>query len=208
MLLGWSEVLIDLKERGIEHVGLVLCDKLKSIENSVQEVFPSAHLQFCLLHKLRNITRHARHSVKGELTVDFQKVFALEDEKDTYEQLEKRMEAFLTKWGKLYPKIKGKLPREKWQLYASYLNYPVTVRRMLYTTNWIERFNKEVRKVTKHVNSFPNEDSMLNLLFFICQKMNKTYQRPVSTFMPVKHRMEEILMQKGMHNKLPLPQKY
>ena len=73
-------------------------------------------------------------------------------------------------------------PEHKIKHFSSYLKFPVTVRRMLYTTNWIERFNKEIRKVTKHTNSFPNPQSALNLVFMVAQNMSKTYSYPINNF--------------------------
>ena len=90
--------------------------------------------------------------------------------------------------------IKAKLRKRKITSYSSYLNYPMSVRRMIYTINWIERLNKEVRKVTRHVNSFPNEDSMLNLVFMVLQNMEqKVYSYPITGFCAVKEKMEKIL---------------
>ncbi|MBK7354035.1 MAG: transposase [Nitrosomonas sp.] len=81
--------------------------------------------------------------------------------------------------------MRGSLPEHKWRYYYQYLNYPVQLRRMLYTTNWIERFNKEIRKTTQHVNSFPNPNAALNLIFMVTKQMEeKTYRIPITSFYP------------------------
>jgi len=86
------------------------------------------------------------------------------------------------------------LPEYQWRYYHQYLNYPVQLRRMRYTTNWIERFNKEVRKTTQHVNSFPNPDAALNMIFMVTKQMEeKTYRIPIISFYPFKQKMEKIL---------------
>lgn len=88
-------------------------------------------------------------------------------------QFQQRLTRFIDQWGKRYPSIRGSLPEYKWRYYQQYLNYPVQLRRMRYTTNWIERFNKEVRKTTQHVNSFPNPDAALNLIFMVTKQMEE-----------------------------------
>ena len=94
-------------------------------------------------------------------------------------QFQQRLTRFIDQWGKRYPSIRGSLPEYQWRYYHQYLNYPVQLRRMRYTTNWIERFNKEVRKTTQHVNSFPNPDAALNMIFMVTKQMEeKTYRIP------------------------------
>ena len=109
-------------------------------------------------------------------------------------QFQQRLTRFIDQWGKRYPSIRGSLPEYQWRYYHQYLNYPVQLRRMRYTTNWIERFNKEVRKTTQHVNSFPNPDAALNLIFMVTKQMEeKTYRIPITSFYPFKQEMEKIL---------------
>jgi len=186
---SWCEMLSDLRDRGLKHIGMVICDELSGIENAILSNFPKSYIQFCLVHKLRQLTNKVRSNAKQELIQDFKTVFDINRENDSQQQLQQRLILFINKWGQSYPTIKRSFPTQKWTHYSSYLILPIGARKMLYTTNWIERLNKEIKKVTRHVNSFPNENSMLNLVFMVCQKMNNTYQHPITAFYPIKDKI-------------------
>ena len=190
---GWDFVLQNLRDRGVKHSGLFICDELSGIENSISKNFPRSRIQFCLFHKLKQLTTVVRSNLKDQLRDDFFEMFDLNDPSEDENIIYSKIENFLAKWTKLYPSIKGKMPESKWDNYCTYRHYPIIVRRMLYTTNMIERLNKEIRKVTRHTNSFPNEDSMLNLVFMVCNNMMPTYSKPITSFYPVKQKMNEIL---------------
>lgn len=194
--IGWEEVFIDLTNRGIERVGLVLCDELSGIESAIEKQLPHRHIQCCLVHKIRRLLLRARQSHKAQLSQDWRYVLGLEDTMYTKEQFVERLMTFIDRWKTHYPGIVRQLPETKWRYYSAYLHYPFAVRRMIYTTNWIERFNKEIRKVTKHVNSFPNPDSALNLVFMLVNKMeDSTYAKPITSFYPYQDSMDLILNQ-------------
>lgn len=190
---GWSEVFKDLTNRGVQAVGLVLCDELSGIEQAIEKDLPHVHLQLCLVHKIRRLLLRVRHQDKAALVSDWRAVLRMEDSGHTPEQFHEKLSELIQKWQKKYPSIKNQLPESKWHYYSAYLHYPLGVRRMLYTTNWIERFNKEIRKVTRHVNSFPNADAALNLVFMVAKQMEeKTYAKPITSFYPYRQTLEEI----------------
>lgn len=112
----------------------------------------------------------------------------------TVDAFVERMKAFLATWGKRYPSFKRQLPEAKWAHYSAYLHYPFAVRRMLYTTNWIERLNKEVCKITRHVNSFPTSESAVNLVFMATRTIDETtYAKPLTAFYAYREQMDAIL---------------
>ena len=128
---------------------------------------------------------HVRHQDKAHLIADRHEVLDLDNPFHTPEQFQLHLTKFIDQWGKRYPSIRGSLPEYKWRYYHQYLNYPVQLRRMLYTTNWIERFNKEVRKTTQHVNSFPNPDAAAKLDIYDYQtnggkNLSNTYNKFLS----------------------------
>lgn len=192
---GWKEVFCDLRHRGVNQVGLFLCDECAGIEKGILSEFPQSRIQFCMIHKMRNLMNKVRSDKKKEIINDFLDVLDIENPNNTKEKVENKLQLFIAKWSKLYPSIKRMFPEEKIQFYHSFLDYPVTIRRMFYTTNWIERLNKEIRKITKHTNSFPTPDSAINLTFMVVQNMMKTYSYPISSFAPVNHLMNDILSQ-------------
>lgn len=155
----------------LSQVGWVLCDELSGIEVALEQYLPHRSIQCCLVHKARRLIAYVRHQDKAHEVLDLDSPF------HTPAQFQQRLTKFIDQWGKRYPSIRGSLPEYQWRYYRQYLNYPVQLRRMLYTTNWIERFNKEVRKTTQHVNSFPNPDAALNLIFIWLP--NKWRKKPI-----------------------------
>ena len=133
-----------------------------------------------------------RSGDKKQIADELKEVVRIDDPNDTPEAFDERMRAFVERWAQRYPKLRGVLPESRFRFYRAYLALPPGLRRYLYTTNWIERLNKEIKKITRHTNSFPNEDSALNLIFMVIQNMQHTYARsiPVSPF--TKEQVEEL----------------
>ena len=191
---GWESVFMDLKQRGLERVGMVLCDELSGVEAAIERTLPHRFIQCCLVHKIRRLLGKARHAHKRAMAEDWRTVLSLDDPLLTPEAFEARLIVFIEKWASVYPHLRRQLPEEKWRYYSAYCHYPVGIRRMLYTTNWIERFNKEVRKVTRHVNSFPTPDSALNLVFMVIKTIEEsTYSKPITSFYPYRTFIEETI---------------
>ena len=191
---GWKAVLQDLTHRGVQRVGLVLSDELSGIETAVEAMLPHRYHQICLLHKIRELLAAVRHRDKAALASDWNALLGLDQADYRPEQFEKRLSAFIQKWRKKYPSIKNKLPEHKWRYYHAYLHYPVPIRRMVYTTNWIERCNKEIRKITRHVNSFPTPNAALNLVFMVLKRLgDSTYDKPITFFIPYQLFLERLL---------------
>lgn len=190
---GWKDVFADLRKRGVNHASLFICDECSGIEKGIQCEFPNSFIQFCMVHKTRNLQKTVRSSKKAEIADDFRDLQDIDNPNHTTELFEENLKIFIEKWGKTYPSIKNMFPEHKIKYFSSYLKFPVTIRRMLYTTNWIERFNKEIRKVTKHTNSFPNPQSALNLVFMVAQNMSKTYSYPINNFKASENNMIKLL---------------
>ena len=192
---GWEVVLADLKRRGVKKASMVIADGITSLENAIQRVFPGTRLQKCLLHKVKNIMKNVRSSDKAEIAKDFfQNVFILEDQNYTREKAEENLETFIEKWSKIYPSIRNKLIKEHYDYYFAYLNYPAKIHRMIYTTNWVERLNKVIRKTEKVRNSFPNPDSALNLICAMLMEFEKdVYRYPVTSFLSVQDELDDLL---------------
>jgi len=173
---------------------LVLCDELSGIETAIENHLPHRYLQLCWVHKLRNLRATVRHKDKPLLVAECQALLNIDEANYTPTQCRNQLAQFIQRWVKKYPSFKTQLPEQKWKYFVNFLRYPVQVRRMLYTTNWIERLNKEIRKTTRHVNSFPNPDAALNLIFMVTTQMEeRTYRIPVTSFYPHKQHMDDIL---------------
>jgi transposase-like protein len=181
--VGWQEVLNGLKERGLKKVHLFVSDGLKSLETAIARVFNQSTHQKCIVHLQRNILAYVRSSHKEEIAQDFKQVLNPDDKNYKRENAMERLRVFSKKWGKYYKHI-GQLPeKEDIEYYFTYLDYDHRVRRMIYTTNWIERFNKSCRRTLKIRNSFPTPEAALALITSVAiEKSEKKYAHPVHNF--------------------------
>jgi len=191
---GWHSVLNDLSKRGVRKILMITGDGLSGLENAVSYVFPNTLFQKCLVHKIKRVILKVRNSEKEEVRKDFWNVFQMEDSNYTKKEGMENLYNFLAKWRTRYPSIINLFKEEEQKYYFSYLSFPSRIQRMIYSTNWIERLNKEVRKTQRRRNSFPNPDSALNL---ICAALmdyeEKSYHvHPVTSFTFVKDILDEM----------------
>lgn len=191
---GWRDVLQDLKHRGVKKCLMFVADGLIGLKNVVHQEFPLSKLQRCLVHKIRNILLRARRDDKKQLADDFRKVFQLENSNYTIEKGKKELNIFLNKWSKKYPHIIRQFENFDIENYFAYLNFPASIQRMIYTTNWIERLNKGVRRTQKIRNSFPNPESALNLIgAYLMDFEKRVYKFPVTSFFKVEDELNYML---------------
>jgi len=192
--IGWEDALKDLKERGLKKVLMFIADGLTGLENVVKKEFPSSFFQKCLLHKIKNVMVKVRADDKKEIADDFFDVFKLEESNYTLDEGRKNLKIFVEKWGKKYYSIRNMFKDEHLENYFAYLNYPKEIHRMIYTTNWIERLNKGIRRTEKVRNSFPSEDSALNLICaYLMDFEKRVYKYPVTSFKKVKDILDDML---------------
>lgn len=183
---GWREVLIDLKKRGLKNVLMFIADGLTGLENVVKELFPKSFMQKCLLHKIKNVLLRIRASEKDEITKDFHNVFKLEDPNYTIDTGKENLNNFISKWQGKYSWMKNKFKNEHLDNYFAYLNFPYQIHRMIYTTNWVERLNKGIRRTQRMRNAFPNPDSALNLICaYLMGFEERVYKYPITSFIKV-----------------------
>ena len=125
---------------------------------------PTSHFQKCLVHKIRRLLLRVRASDKQLLVADFNDVFRLDEHGFTESKGSEKLEQFVDKWRKKYPVIKNMFEKHHYKYYFAYTHFPCGMQRMINSTNWIERLNKEIRKTVRQRNSFPHPDSALNLI--------------------------------------------
>lgn len=192
---GWEELLEDIKKRGVKHVLGFVADGLTGLGKAIDKVYPRSRLQSCLIHKERNVMNKVRASEKKEVVSDFKNVFELDDDTFTLEKGKSRLEVFLGKWSGKYPSLSKQFPEYERDKYFTYLNFPRQMRRMVYTTNWLESLNNRIKRTTKIRCSFPNEDSALNLvcamIMDICER--NYYRYKITSLIPVKDELDDML---------------
>lgn len=156
----WATVLNSLKNRGLEDILIVCTDNLTGFSQAIEAVYPKTDIQNCIIHQLRNSSKYVSYKDLKELMADLKRVYAAVDEPSALDALED----FAAKWDKKYPKI-SKSWRDNWANLSTYFKFPEEVRRLIYTTNAIEGFNRQLRKVTKSKSVFPTDDSLLKMLY-------------------------------------------
>ncbi|GEK90204.1 Transposase (or an inactivated derivative) [Alkalibacterium putridalgicola] len=150
----WKEILEDLSDRGVNDVLLFVTDGLKGIKDTIHHVFPQAAYQHCCVHVSRNISSKVRVADRKEICEDFKTIYQA-DSRET--ALEARL-AFSEKWRSSYSKL-AKSILENDNLLTFY-DFPLSIRRSLYSTNLIESFNKQIKKYSRRKEQFQNEESM------------------------------------------------
>lgn len=166
----WTTVLNGLKNRGVEDIFIACTDNLTGFSAAIGAVFPKTEIQNCIIHQLRNSSKYVSYKDIKELMADLRSVYAAVDEPAALDALD----AFSTKWETKYPKI-SRSWRENWANLSTYFKYPQEVRRLIYTTNSIEGFNRQLRKVTKTRSVFPTDDSLFKMLYLAMVDITKKW---------------------------------
>lgn len=161
---GWSDILDKLKERGVQRVGLIVADGIKGLDTVIGEKLPGTPLQRCVTHLKRNMFAKVRHGDKAALAADLRDIFRTGQRDYTVEMAWTKWQEMCDRWGKDYRAIKLLRSNPDYKAYLTYLNYAPEIQAMIYTTNWIERLNRDFRRVTRMRTAMPNEDSVLTLM--------------------------------------------
>jgi transposase-like protein len=176
--LAWESIFKDLQRRGLKKIDLFVSDSLIHIEDAVWKCFPGSEVQLCVVHLQRVFLKEVKPKDKKELSDDFKEVFRTDDRNDSKESGMNRFSAFCDKWGKLYPYFKRRKLNERNYLYFSYLDYHYRIRSMIYTTNWVERLNRDYKRTTRMRGALPNPEATLLLLGGVSMN-RKVYGRKV-----------------------------
>ena len=166
----WATVLNGLRNRGVEDIFIACTDNLTGFDTAIHAVFPETEIQNCMIHQLRNSSKYVSYKDLKALMSDLKAVYAAVDEQSALDALE----TFAQNWDNKYPKI-AKSWRENWANLSTYFKYPQEVRRLIYTTNTIEGFNRQLRKVTKSKSVFPTDDSLLKMLYLAMMDITKKW---------------------------------
>ena len=166
----WLSVMNGLKNRGLQDILIACVDGLTGFPAAIEAVYPKTEIQQCIIHQIRNTTKFVSYKDIKALMADLKKVYAAIDEQTALAELE----TFDEKWGKKYPKIAISW-RDNWANLSTYFKYPQEVRTLIYTTNTIEGFNRQLRKVTKNKGVFPTDDSLIKMLYLAMMDITKKW---------------------------------
>lgn len=167
----WLSVMNGLKNnRGVVDILIACIDGLTGFPAAIEAVFPKTEIQQCIIHQIKNTTRFVSYKDIKALMADLKKVYAAIDETTALSELD----SFDEKWSNKYPKIAISW-RNNWTNLSTYFKYPEAVRRLIYTTNTIEGFNRQLRKVTKNKGVFPTDDSLIKMLYLAMMDITKKW---------------------------------
>lgn len=170
----WLGVLNDLKARGVSDVLIACIDGLAGFPEAISSVFPQTEIQLCIVHQIRNSLKHIASKNQKEFMVDLKKVY----QAINLEQAEYNFLLLEEKWGNKYPMV-IKSWRNNWDNLFSYFKYSQEVRKLVYTTNPIEGFHRQVRKYTKTKGAFTSENALLKLVFCAIKAIEKKWSQPL-----------------------------
>lgn len=173
----WLQVLTDLSNRGVSDVLIACIDGLKGFPEAIETIFPETEVQLCVVHQIRNSLKYVASKNQKEFMVDLKKVY-----KATSKDIaEVELDTLSAKWEGKYP-IVIRSWRNNWERLSQYFKYPEEIRRIIYTTNTIEAVHRQFRKLTKTKGAFPNQNSLLKLLYLGIQNAQKKWTMPIQNW--------------------------
>lgn len=166
----WLSILNGLKNRGVQDILIACVDGLTGFPQAIEAVFPETEIQQCIIHQIRNTTKFVSYKDIKSLMADLKCVYTAATEEIALTELD----AFEEKWQSKYPKI-AKSWKDNWANLSAYFKYPDAIRKLIYTTNTIEGFNRQLRKVTKSKTIFPSDDSLMKMLYLATVDITKKW---------------------------------
>ncbi|MED4600923.1 IS256 family transposase [Paenibacillus validus] len=156
----WLSVLNDLKNRGVQDILIACVDNLTGFTQAISACYPQTEIQKCIIHQIRNSTRYVSYKDLKKVTADLKPIYKAATEEAALLELDR----FEETWGSKYPLL-VKSWRQNWDELSTFFKYPPELRKLIYTTNMIESYHRQLRKVTKGKSIFPTDESLLKMLY-------------------------------------------
>ena len=173
----WLTVLTELQNRGVEDILIACVDGLKGFPEAIASIFPQTETQLCIIHQIRNSMKYVASKNQKAFMVDLKAVYRASSKALAETALDKLEE----KWGDSYP-IVIQSWRNKWDNLSVYFKFPEPIRKTIYTTNAVEAVHRQFRKLTKTKGAFPNENSLLKLLYAGILNASEKWTMPVQNW--------------------------
>lgn len=170
----WMGILTDLKARGVEDMLITATDNLNGFTNTIRTVFPESSTQICVVHQIRNACRYVVWKDKKAFTADMKPVYDAPNK----QAAQAALESFADKWESKYP-YAIKSWRENWDELTVFYEFPLEIRKIIYTTNIIENMNGKIRKYTKNKLSFPTDEAVLKSVYLALREISKKWTMPI-----------------------------
>lgn len=182
----WGLILEDLKRRGVADIFFVCIDGLKGFKQAISAVFPSAIIQRCIVHKIRNSVRFVSDKDRRPVCSDLRKIYAAANR----EQAKMALDAFRIAWGKIGEKIADSWEQD-WEELMAFMDFSQSIRKMIYTTNPVEALHRVLRKVTKSKGAWINEKALVKQLYLTLMESEKSWKRKAFNYLSLQAEMEQ-----------------
>jgi transposase-like protein len=173
----WMSVLTDLKARGVEDVLITCTDNLNGFTQTIRTVFPASSTQICVVHQIRNSCKYVVWKDLKEFTRDMKEIYTAPNK----EMAGIALKQFADKWDKKYHYAVSSW-YNNWDELTTFFEYPLEIRKIIYTTNLIENLNGKIRKYTKSKLSFPNDDAVKKSVYLAISEIEKKWTQPIGNW--------------------------
>ena len=173
----WLGVITDLKQRGVEDILIACIDNLKGFDQAIGTIFPHTEIQSCIVHQIRNSIKYVASKDQRPFMADLKLVYRADNEQVALDELEKLRE----KWNKKYPMVITSW-QTNWSKLTTYFKYPAGIRKLIYTTNTIEGYHRQIRKVTKNKGVFTSDMALLKLIYLATERIQQKWTMPLTNW--------------------------
>ena len=173
----WLSVLTDLQTRGVKDILIACIDNLKGFAEAIATVFVQTEVQSCIVHQIRNSLKYVTSKDQKVFMADLKPVYQAVNKSEAEEKLETLSE----KWNKKYPVVIESW-RRNWEKLTTYFKYPAAIRKLVYTTNTIEGYHRQIRKVTKTKGAFTSDMALLKLMYLATKNIEKKWTMPLANW--------------------------
>jgi transposase-like protein len=173
----WLSVLSDLRNRGVMDILIACIDNLNGFAEAIQSTFPQVEVQSCIVHQIRNSLKYVASKDQKPFLSELKEVYRA----TTKELAEQQLDVLDKTWGKKYPLVINSW-RNNWPKLSTYFKYDPAIRKLIYTTNTIEGFHRQVRKVTKTKGAFPSDMALLKLIYLAYRNISKKWTAPLQNW--------------------------
>jgi transposase-like protein len=173
----WLSVCNDLKNRGVEDILIACMDGLNGLPDAIKAVYPNVTIQTCIIHEIRNSLRYISSKDQKEFMKDLREVYRAFNEEAALKGLDRLSE----RWGEKYGIVINSWYKN-WDNLSTYFAYPSEIRRIIYTTNALEGFNRQLRKVTKTKTVFPDDEALKKSLYLATLDIIRKWTSPIQNW--------------------------
>lgn len=173
----WLGVLSNLQQRGVEDILIACIDNLKGFSEAIASIYPQTEVQSCVVHQIRNSIKYVASKDQKTFMADLKPVYQAASKDEAEHQLQE----LEVKWGKKYPVVIDSWHRN-WEKLSTYFKYSPAIRKLIYTTNTIEGFHRQIRKVTKTKGAFTSDMALLKLIYLATLNIQKKWTQPLQNW--------------------------